>query len=105
MTKIEILKRWKKVIQQLDKDTQRVKVNFELDPESALLSTLYKIKDEYTRMTAIAVGDENDWLEWYDCETDMCKAGRKVMLQDRRMYAVKTLDQLLFVIEQDKDES
>jgi hypothetical protein len=104
MTKIEILKRWKKVIQQLDKDTQRVKVNFELDPESALLSTLHKIKDEYTRMTAIAVGDENDWLEWYDCETGMGKAGRKVMLKDRTMFQVKTLQNLLYAIEQDKDD-
>jgi hypothetical protein len=105
MRKIEILKRWKKVILKLEKDTQRVKVNFELDSESALLSTMHKIKGEYTQITSIAVGDENDWLEWYDCETDMGKDGRKVMLKDGTMYAVKTLDQLLFAMEQDKDEA
>jgi hypothetical protein len=35
----------------------------------------------------------------------MGKDGRKVMLKDGTMYAVKTLDQLLFAMEQDKDEA
>ena len=104
MNKLEILKHWKKVIQQHDKETQRVKTNFELDSGSALLAMLYKMNDEYTKMTAIAVGDENGWLGWYWCEADMGKSPRKVMLRDRTMYEVKTLAQLLYVIEQDTDD-
>jgi hypothetical protein len=104
MSKLEILKHWKKVIQQHDKETQRVKTNFELDSGSALLATLYKMTDEYIKMTEIAVGDENGWLGWYWCEADMGKSPRRVVLRDRTMYEVKTLAQLLYVIEQDTND-
>jgi hypothetical protein len=62
------------------------------------------IAHSYTAMAAIAVGDKNEWLDWYVSDCDMGKSARKVMLKDRSMFEVKTLQHLLYVIEQDTDE-
>jgi hypothetical protein len=105
MKKIEILKLWKKTIQQHDKEVIRVRSTYELDPASKLMWAMEGISHSYTTMAALAVGDKNGWLEWFACDCDMGKISRKIVLRDRSMFEVKTLQHLLYVIEQDKDES
>lgn len=59
--------------------------------------------DAYTQAIAREVGDKNDWLTWHWLENKLGERGYKAGNQ-QEMRPIKTIEDLLWVIELEDDE-
>jgi hypothetical protein len=95
--KIDILKSWEKSIKDSEAFIERVESIFGQD-ESDMHRSIWSLQTELTRMTAKLIGDDFDWLGWYQFENGF---GEKNMEAGIRgdMRVIKTLEDLLWVIQ------
>jgi hypothetical protein len=68
-------------------------------PDCPLLNPVFALWAAYTESISELVGDHEQWLEWYEYECKMGKNPKWVKISDGREFAVKSLKQLLMVIE------
>lgn len=72
-----------------------------LDPNGALFLTVWNLFDAYTSTLAVEVGDFDDWLQWYQSETDMGKRSKAAGF-DGKLRKIKTLENLFWLIEESR---
>lgn len=64
-------------------------------PDSPLIAAMYGAFDDYTKMLARVVGDEDGWLEWFLWENDAGKKGLAAKAaHQKKERPVKTLNDL-----------
>lgn len=67
--------------------------------ESPLSDAIWRMQDAYTAAVAVNVGDQGEWLAWYQTE---CRLGAQAMearpCEGAKWRKVKTLQQLAQVI-------
>lgn len=71
-----MLKIWSETFAEIDKQYDALKDLFGASPESPIARAMYDTFSRYTDAISVAVGDADDWLEWYAWENDM---GQKEM--------------------------
>lgn len=67
----------------------------------AICEVGYKFLDDYIKLLSEAVGDEDDWIEWYVFENNMGKRGMKAGYGGKEKK-ITTLDQLWGLIQEGK---
>lgn len=68
------------------------------DFECALLAPVWSVWSAYTVAVSELVGDENEWLQWYEQECDMGRRPKEVTSLGGKTIKVRTLRQLARVI-------
>jgi hypothetical protein len=68
------------------------------DVECALLAPVWPIWTAYTVAVSELVGDENEWLQWYELECEMGRRPTEVTSTAGKKITVRTLRQLARVI-------
>lgn len=65
--------------------------------DSKLMSPVFAIWEAYTAAVSELIGDEAEWLQWYELECDMGKRPKSVVLSNCELE-VKTLRHLAKII-------
>lgn len=96
MTKTEtmrLLNKWQAHHAALETLMDGVQRSIGLDPDAPFFDTIWKLFDAYTRTLAAQVGDEGEWMAWYQNENEM---GAKKMNAgyDGKTKPIKTIAQL-----------
>jgi len=95
--KLALLQKWKASYDRTEAVTDKLRelVN---DATGQLYDALWANFDDQTRTIGLILGDEAEWMNWYELECDM---GRKPLEagKDGKMKKIKTLNQLLWIIE------
>jgi hypothetical protein len=68
------------------------------DCECELLKPVWSVWSAYTVAVSELVGDNNEWLQWYELECDMGRRPREVTSLGGKTIKVRTLRQLARVI-------
>jgi hypothetical protein len=66
--------------------------------ECELLKPVWSIWGAYTVAVSELVGDQNEWLQWYELECDMGRKPKEVTSLGGKTVKVRTLRQLARVI-------
>ena len=62
-----------------------------------------KFVDDYIRILAVAVNDNNDWVSWFVFDNDFGKKGLEVRLKsEEKLHKIHTVKQLYNLIKEDK---
>ncbi len=70
-----------------------------LRPENAIHKALWGVFNTYTKTLAPLIGDEYEWLIWYDGDNDMGAAGYRASPGNGHQHrAVRTLEDLARLI-------
>ena len=73
-------------------------------PDCKFFETIWKGFDQHTVALAAALGDAtDDWLVWFAYENAMGEIGHEAMVNGGKMRKIKTLAQLLKLIEESRD--
>ena len=97
----EIVKRleaWKKRHDALAQQAQALAHLTGAMPDCPLLLPVWDVWSAYTVAVSELVGDDNEWLQWYQFECDMGRAPMEVSSLGGRTIKVRTLRQLATVI-------
>lgn len=95
--KLKALQVWEQVTKAVDKQLGDFEKLFGV-AESLFTDAVCQMMYEYTEAVAKNVGDDSDWLNWYQFENGM---GKKCLSAgyDDDMREIKTLEDLLWLIE------
>ena len=95
--KLALLQKWKESYERTESVTDKLRelVN---DATGQLYDALWANFDDQTRTIGIILGDQGEWMNWYELECDM---GRTPKLASRNggYYEIETLKDLLWIIE------
>lgn len=74
-------------------------------PDCELMKPVFAIWDSYTEAVAELVGDNYEWLKWYEYECDMGKDPKEARFPLCQWVDVKTIEDLAILIERTKDQN
>ena len=97
----EIVKRleaWAERQRKLDTQYAALKALTNADCEFALLKPVWDVWSAYTVAVSELIGDENEWLQWYEFECEMGRRPKEVTSLGGKTIKVRTLRQLARVI-------
>ena len=97
-----LLEQWQKSYMDLTELMDAVDVIFGSSPESEFSNTIWQGFDRHTLALAAALGDSFGWLSWYAHENDFGARGFEASPPGGKKRKVKTLAQLLKIIEESK---
>lgn len=92
--KIAELEKWKKVVEELDTEVNKLIDVLHVDPESPLLSAIWKMQDAYTHAVADKL-ELGDWLSWYHFDNDMGKKAYDAGTKEE-MRKIKSFEDLIW---------
>lgn len=72
-----------------------------LSPESPIYRAVWGLQDAYTKAVGRLVGDDQEWLSWFASDNDFGRLEMEAGFPGR-MIAVKTVADLIDVMEQEK---
>ena len=95
--KLVLLQKWKASYDRTEAVTDKLRdlVN---DATGQLYDALWANFDDQTRTIGIILGDEGEFMNWYELECDMGKRPLEAG-KDGKMKEIKTLEDLLWLIE------
>ena len=99
--KLEALTKWQAAIEKADRVFDPIVDAIGLEPDGALFELVTDLQIEMTEITSFAVGDTEQWLDWYWLENDMGNKGMEAGY-DGNLKKIRFLDELLELIEQDQ---
>lgn len=62
--------------------------------DSPFWEVIFAAWKSYTRAVAELVGDDGEWLDWFDCECDLGRRPKLATLSNGKAVCVKTVQQL-----------
>ena len=95
--KLKALRQWERATLEMDKQLSGFEQLFGFT-ECPFIDAVYDLQLKYTKAVAKNIGDDSDWLNWYQFENGM---GKKCLSAgyDDDMREIKTLEDLLWLIE------
>ena len=100
---MQLLEDWRESYLQIYTLSEPIESVFGSMPECLFFNTLWQNFDRHTVVLTIALGDEHQWLSWYAHECDMGASPHSGSPPGGKMRKVKTLAQLLKIIEESRD--
>ena len=98
---ITALTAWKEQIDQSNEMIDKLIEPLMLSPESPLYSTIWALQGALTKAVAKIVGDNHEWLDWFNAETQMGKrAGEACPGTGKPTRKIKDLADLAWLIEE-----
>lgn len=103
-TPIGWLHLWKDTYDKCDKVTQSLRdLLGDLDTDSPLYQSIWSAFDSLTKAVSHIVGDDGEFLEWFEIDCDMGKTPKYAKMSGYgdgySLSEIATLDELLAVIE------
>lgn len=101
MSTDEIVKRleaWKKLHDALDQQAKALEHLTGAMPDCQLMRPVWGVWSAYTVAVSELIGDDNEWLDWYQFECDMGRKPLEVSSLGGKTVTVRTLRQLARVI-------
>lgn len=92
------LEAWADRQRKLHAQYEALKALTNADCECALLKPVWDIWTAYTVGVSEAIGDSDEWLQWYELECDMGRKPKDVTSLGGKTIKVRTLRQLARVI-------
>lgn len=74
-----------------------------LDKNCQLMKPTFDLWNSYTESIAELVGDNCEWLKWYETECQMGNNPTSITFSDGRLLEVRTLSDLVIFINDTKD--
>jgi len=71
-------------------------------PDCELMAPIFAIWEAYTESVSELVGDNYEWLKWYEYECDMGKEPKEALLSNNQWIEVKTIEDLAILIARTK---
>lgn len=68
---LPFLDSWKTSHQEIDSALAKLGDAVGIDPQSPLVSAMFKAFDRHTKTLAELIGDQWHWLQWYEIDCDM----------------------------------
>jgi len=99
---MQLLEDWKRNHDQIEKLCDSVHAIFGHMPETKFYETVWESFGYHTLALSAALGDESDWLNWYQFDNEMGKNPHDASPPGGKMRKVKTLAQLLKIIEESR---
>lgn len=96
MNKLKILEQWQATSEALDKASEHM-LEFGMSIESEAVSVIHNAMEEVTKLASEAVGDEFNWLSWYQCAHKMGVLGLQATVNGETRE-IRTLEDLLWVM-------
>jgi len=94
-----LLQRWFAMFLRIEATYANLKKSFGNIVECEVISTMYDLHGEYTKLVAENVGDDFGWLEWYLWDNEGGKRGLLAKAaswkKDRKIKTLKDLEALL----------
>lgn len=95
---LPLLQAWAKRHAELSAPMDHLAAIFGGTFDGPLFDAVWGTWNDYTRTLSRLIGDENDWLQWFEAENDMGRKGLEAS-SFTRTIKVRTLRQLATVIE------
>ncbi len=92
------LEAWADRQRKLQAQYQALQALTNADCECALLAPVWSVWTAYTVAVSELIGDDNEWLQWYELECDMGRHPKEVTSTGGKTIKVRTLRQLARVI-------
>lgn len=96
--KLAALTRWQEAMERSDVTIDPVVSLLQLQPESPVCDTVWRLQSALTAATADLVGDCGEWLNWYALENDMGRKGMEAGPAGQ-LREIRTIGDLLWVME------
>jgi len=103
MSTVKRLEQWKRKYEEFTEVYDAFNKLTGIMPECELMAPIFAIWEAYTESVAELVGDNYEWLKWYEYECDMGKEPKEAFLSDGKWAYVKTIEDLAILIERTKD--
>ena len=100
--KLETLTYWQEFAQTVKPLFDALNMTLGSTPECPIISEYWRLYTDYTGLIADLIGDHGEWLEWYAWENDFGSNGMPAGF-DGKLSPVKTLGQLLMLIDEQND--
>ena len=98
--KLDLLNQWVCLYLRTRLVYKNLRQMFDAAPECEVISIADDIHEEYTKLVAEKVGDEDNWLDWYLFENDAGEKGFEAKAANwKKGRKIKTLEDLLDLIE------
>lgn len=98
--KLTALREWRAAMLAIDTAEEALKASVGCQPEAPLPQAIGVLQMLVTRHVAALVGDDDGWCEYFWLENDMGARRRPVTYADGRKRRLRTVTDLLWVIEQ-----
>ncbi len=69
----DAVQEWARLVQPLEEAMDKLRDSIGLNPESPLITSIGRLRDQFTNRIGDAIGDTNDWLNWWQYETQFGK--------------------------------
>lgn len=84
-----ILTAWATRMAELEAAEKQLRLSVGLDPDAPLLKAIDQLKTFATDTVAQAVGDQDDWCNWYWLENDLGKRAGSVQRPNCRLRRIR----------------
>ena len=91
------LEYWQGRVEKLEMQLEAFRAMTGATVESDFAASIYSVMDAYTVAVSELIGDEDEWLNWYQYECDMGRSP-KSFSRNKKKITVRTLNQLARVI-------
>lgn len=95
---LPLLQAWKRRHAELDAAMTMLSAPFGGSFDGPVFDAVWSTWNDYTQALSRIVGDDEDWLGWYESECDMGRKPKAVHSLGGRVIRVRTLQQLARVI-------
>lgn len=96
--KLKLLQTWQRTYQELDAAQDAVRGI--IDINSWLFDKMFRMQSEYTKVVALAVGDTDDWCEWFAAENEFGAKGFEAAPSGGKRREIRSTEDLLTIIEE-----
>jgi len=97
--KLELLRRWLERMKKADAIVVKLSGLIGSSTEGPLKMAIFDLQYGYTRAVSLAIEDHHEWCEWWAFDNDMGKRGLQAGATATTTRQVKTMAQLLTLIE------
>lgn len=102
--KIDLLQKWQASYQRINSVMEALHAVVGVEPESQLHEAVWKMFSDYTRALESQLGNCDGWLTWYCDINKMGRKGLHMQPAGRRMRPIRTLEDLVWLIEAESDK-
>lgn len=95
---LPLLTAWKRRHAELDAAMEMLAAPFGRSFDGPVFDAVWSTWNDYTTALSRIVGDDEDWLGWYETECDMGRKPKEVHSLGGSVIRVRTLQQLASVI-------
>jgi hypothetical protein len=96
---VSILQAWMEKHRAVEAQLDKLYAVTYSDPGSPLHDAIYLVMDAHTKAVSRIVGDESEWLTWFEHECEFGERPKEAGWETGRMTKVRTIKQLARLIE------